>query len=206
MLCIVFGIFRYCYWYETNVIVPVCDLKEEKMKIQRSDYPLRLLISDGEIKARILEMSEKLNEKYEELVIVMIMKGSICFVADLLRNLHVKVSIEYVHSSSYRGTTERGELTTSGLENFHIKGKNVLIVDDIFDSGLTMAAIKDSLMKQNPKNLESMVLLNKKAERKADYEPDYSLFTIENEFVVGYGLDYQEHYRGLPGIFVIDVT
>ena len=176
------------------------------MNINRSDYPLRLLISEGEIKARILEISKTINEKYEDLVIVMIMKGSICFVADLLRNLHVKVSIEYVHSSSYRGTTERGELTTSGLENVNVTKKNVLIVDDIFDSGLTMSTVRDELLAKNPKNLESMVLLNKNAERKTDYEPEYSMFGIENEFVVGYGLDYQEHYRGLPGIFVIDTS
>jgi hypoxanthine phosphoribosyltransferase len=174
------------------------------MNIRRSDYPLRLMISENEIKARILEMSKGFNEKYEELVLVMIMKGSICFVADLLRHLHVKVSIEYVHSSSYRGTTARGDLETGGMGNFNIEGKNVLIVDDIFDSGLTMDTIYKELLKQNPKTLESLVLLNKKAERKTDYEPDHSAFEIENEFVVGYGLDYEEHYRGLPGIFVIE--
>ena len=82
---------------------------------------------------------------------------------------------------------------------------NVLIVDDIFDSGFTLSAVHEKLLQNKPRTLKSMVLLSKNLSRTPSYKPDYSLFDIENRFVVGYGLDYKEHYRGLPGIFELEL-
>lgn len=171
-----------------------------------SDYPLRLLISEEEIRDKVKVISKELNARYEELVIVMIMKGAICFVADLIRNLHVKVALEYIQCTSYYGGTSRSELKVIGTDNIDIEGKNVLIVDDIYDSGVTLATVYDKLLAKKPKTLQSMVLLTKQVEHSTEYKPDYSMFNIENEFVVGYGLDYEEYYRGLPGIFVMEVN
>ncbi len=168
-------------------------------------YPISQLIPESLIKEKIAEISEILNAKYshEELVVIMVLKGALCFVADLIRNLHVKVSIDSVECSSYAGTMERGELHVSGLDNLNIKGKNVLVVDDIFDSGKTMQGLTKLLLEKEPKALETLVLLTKNVERDVHRKPDYSLFDIDDLFVVGYGLDFMEYYRGLPGIFTI---
>lgn len=165
---------------------------------------LDLLISDEEIQQKVAQIGRQIDSDYSgsELTIVMIMKGSIFLVADLIRCIHIPCSLEFVQAKSYgaRGK-ERGELTISGLENFDVSGKHVLVVDDIFDSGHTLSSTVAALHKQHPKSLHSLVLLSKNVDRQTRYKPDYVLFQIENPFVVGYGLDYKENYRGLPGIY-----
>jgi hypoxanthine phosphoribosyltransferase len=93
-----------------------------------------------------------------------------------------------------------GELTINGIESLQIENQDVLIIDDIFDTGFTMKSVMDSFEQQHPKSLKSLVLLVKNVERSIAYRPDYVLFDIDNHFVIGYGLDYKEHFRGLPGI------
>jgi hypoxanthine phosphoribosyltransferase len=165
---------------------------------------LELLISQDEIKNKIADAARVLDAQYEgeELTIVMVMKGALCITADLIRALKTPCIIESVTASSYgkRGT-KRGELQISGLEEIDLSSKNVLLVDDIFDSGQTLSQIFAKLKQKNPKSLKSLVLLAKKVKRDTTYLPDYALFDIENLFVIGYGLDYKEHYRGLPGIY-----
>lgn len=165
---------------------------------------LELLISAEEISQRISSAAHELNAKYkdEQLILVMVMKGAICLAADLIRKLTIPCALEFVQASSYghRGA-ERGELSISGLEPLDLHGKNVLVVDDIFDSGNTLCQIVEQISEKRPKKIESLVLLNKAVPKKSNYLPDYILFDIENHFVVGYGLDYKEHYRGLPGVY-----
>jgi hypoxanthine phosphoribosyltransferase len=167
---------------------------------------LEVVISQEEILKKISDVAKQLDDDYagQEIVIVMVMKGAICLVADLIRHLSSPCSLEFVRGSSYgaRGV-ERGDLIVTGLEEMHIAGKHVLVVDDIFDSGTTLTAIMNQLKKLQPKTLKSLVLLSKQVERKVNYTPDYVLFEVENRFVVGYGLDYKEHYRGLPGIYTM---
>ncbi len=167
---------------------------------------LELLISEQSIISKISEIADKLNTEYrdKELTIVMIMKGAICLVADLIRHIQIPCSIEFIQASSYgaRGA-KRGELTIFGLENIQLAKKHVLVVDDIFDSGATLSEVMNRLKVQDPKSLKSLVLLSKKVPRKTEYNPDYVLFEIEDRFVVGYGLDYKEHYRGLPGVYAL---
>lgn len=155
---------------------------------------------------KIAEIALKLESEYrgKELTIVMIMKGAICLVADLIRHLQIPCSIEFIQTSSYgqRGT-KRGELAIFGLENIQLAKKHVLVLDDIFDSGATLTEVMKRLKAQEPKSIKSLVLLSKKVPRKTEYNPDYVLFEIEDRFVVGYGLDYKEHYRGLPGVYVL---
>ena len=132
----------------------------------------------------------------------MTLKGAICISADLIRHLKVPVQIEFIKASSYgQNGTERGALTIQGVEKLDLTSKNILVVDDIFDTGHTMSGIIAQLQERNPKSLKSLVLLQKKVPRQIAYLPDYSLFEIENRFVIGYGLDYKEYYRELPGIY-----
>lgn len=166
---------------------------------------LELLISQDEIKAKTAEVAKIIDKEFqgEELTIVMVMKGAICVAADLIRELKTPTVVEFVTASSYgqRGVN-RGELMISGLDNIDLAGKNVLLVDDIFDSGHTITKIMAKLEQKNPKSLKSLVMLVKNVERDVTYVPDYVLFSIENQFVIGYGLDYKEFYRGLPGVYI----
>lgn len=162
------------------------------------------MVSEEAILSKIASLAKELDQKYkgEEIVLVMILKGSICFVADLLREMHSPVVLETIRCESYgqRGTA-RGELVISGEEKLQIEGEHVLLVDDIFDSGFTLGKVLEALKAKRPRSLSSAVLLSKHLHRDISFKPDYILFTIEDEFVIGYGLDYKEHYRGLRGIY-----
>jgi|SRR5580700_818171 hypoxanthine phosphoribosyltransferase len=165
---------------------------------------IELLISQDEIKSKITEFAQMLDTQYhnEELTIVMVMKGAICMTADLIRALKTPCTIEYVKASSYGQRGEkRGELKIFGLQELDLSSKNVLLVDDIYDSGETVSQIVAKLKEKKPKSLKSAVLLAKNVARDVNYIPDYILFNIGNQFVIGYGLDYKELYRGLPGIY-----
>ena len=122
--------------------------------------------------------------------------------ADLIRALKTPCTIECVKASSYGQLgVKRGELTITGLDRVDLTSKNVLVVDDIIDSGETMSRVFSELNKKNPKSIKSLVLLSKKVPRTVSFIPDYVLFEIEDLFVIGYGLDYKEFYRGLPGVY-----
>ncbi|MBI5274026.1 MAG: hypoxanthine phosphoribosyltransferase [Chlamydiales bacterium] len=167
---------------------------------------LTLLLSKEEIALKVQEIAKALNKTYkgEKLTIVMVMKGSFFLTADLVRYLEMPVVIEYIRAGSYgyRGTS-RGELVIQGIEDLELQGKHVLVIDDIFDSGLTMQGITTQIQKKNPKSIKSLVLLFKNVNRSMTYVPDYFLFTIQDQFVVGYGLDYKEQFRNLPDIYSI---
>ena len=163
-----------------------------------------LLISREEIAQKIQETAATIDRDYQDkkLTIILVMKGSICVASDLMRELKTPFTIEYIKASSYgqNGTTP-GELYIDGFEKLNLEGKDVLVVDDIFDSGKTMAEVLKKLETKKPNSLKSLVLLLKDVPHKVNILPDYSLFTIPNRFVIGYGLDYKEYYRGLPGIY-----
>jgi hypoxanthine phosphoribosyltransferase len=172
-------------------------------KVIRSDF--ELLIAPDAIARKVIATAQALNERYgdEELTIVMLLKGALFLVADLMRHLKMPCVLEMVRASSYgaRGV-KRGELTLSGVDQINSQDKHLLLIDDIFDSGETLSQAALQLQRQNPKSLRSLVLLSKRIERKTNYYPDDVLFDIENCFVIGYGLDYKEHYRNLPAIYV----
>jgi hypoxanthine phosphoribosyltransferase len=168
--------------------------------------PLEELISEQEILSEIKHIARRLDSDYfgKELVIVMVMKGALCLVSDLIRNLHIPCAIEFIQASSYgMQGTKPGELFIYGIERLNLKGKHVLIVDDIFDTGKTLSGIVDEFEKMPLASLRTLVLLTKKVSRRTSFKPDISLFDIEDRFVVGYGLDYKEHYRGLKGIYIL---
>jgi hypoxanthine phosphoribosyltransferase len=164
----------------------------------------RLLISADQIKERTMEVAQQLDQDYEnkEIVMIMVMKGSVCIASDLMRHIKTPCELEYVQASSYGNKTTAGELTLTGLEKLNLAGKHILLVDDIYDTGATMCKIKKQLLQQKPASLKTLVLLLKNRKRSTPEIPNYILFNIEDEFVIGYGLDFNELYRGLPGIYV----
>lgn len=175
------------------------------MKTQKSEIE-RVLLSETQIAERIKEVAKKIDEDYQgkEVIAVCILKGSVIFFADLIRAMKTPTSVEFMKVSSYGfGTTSSGRLSV-GLDILsNIEGKDVLIVEDIIDSGHTMYALKDMLKTRNPASLRIVTLLDKPARRTMDINADYTCFEIEDEFVIGYGLDYAEKYRDLPYVGIL---
>jgi len=161
----------------------------------------KVLHSSNEIAHRIAELGKTINTKYgnEELVVVMLLKGALIFTSDIIRELKMPLQIECIKVSSYKGgmeSTNEVEFLDHALPE--VSGRNVLIVDDILDTGQTLYAVAERLKRAGAKQLERCVLLSKKKKRLADVEAEYVGFEIGDEFVVGYGLDFQGLYRNLP--------
>jgi hypoxanthine phosphoribosyltransferase len=171
--------------------------------------PLQLtkLIDEKKIAARVKEMGAEITKrcKKEELIAVSVLKGSFVFYADLIRSIEADIKSDFLGCSSYGNAMKSsGEVKlTLDLTN-GIEGRNVLLVEDIVDTGLTMNFLMKTLAARNPKNLWTASLLFKPKALKVDYKPDYYGFEVGNEFVVGYGLDYQGYYRNLP--YIAQVT
>ena len=168
---------------------------------------VRVLFSAAEIEARRGEIARQISRDYagEELLLVCILKGSMHFFSDLARDLTLPVRYGYLGVSSYHGGTESSgtvEFTTDLQEP--MDGRHVLIVDDIVDSGRTVACVLERLGKRGPASLRLTALLDKPSRRVVDVPIDYPGFTIPDEFVIGYGLDYGELYRNLPFIGVLE--
>jgi len=173
------------------------------------DTKLRVLIDEQKIKNKIAEVAKEIESDYQnkDLVIVMVLKGALCIVADLVREIQLPLNIEAVQCSSYGALgAKRGELKIFGLDKINVHNRDVLIVDDVFDSGHTLSSLSQAIAKLKPNSLKTCVLLSKNVTRTVDITPDYVLFDIDDDFVVGYGLDYKELYRGLPGIYVLENT
>ncbi len=166
-----------------------------------------VLITEEELQARIAELGKAISADYQgrDLLAVCILRGAVIFLSDLIRQIAVPHEIDFMAVSSYGGTSTESsgvvrilmDLTTS------IEGRDVLIVEDIVDTGLTLDYIIDNLKTRRPASLRTCALLNKHESRKVDVPLDYVGFDIPNKFVVGYGLDYDEKYRNLPFIGVL---
>ena len=166
----------------------------------------RILFTKSQLQKRIKEIALEVNKRYSDSspLVVGILKGSVLFYADFVRNLHADVEFDFMAVSSYgSGTVSSGKLKIKKDLDRDIKGKDIIIVEDIIDSGFTMANLKALLMERGAKSVIIVTLLNKKERREYDIEPDYNCFDIANEFVIGYGLDYDEKYRSLPYIAVL---
>ncbi len=141
----------------------------------------------------------------EELVLVCVLKGSFMFTSDLIRHIRNPVIVDFMRVASYgAGTSSSGTVRiTKDLET-DIQGRNVIILEDIIDSGRTLSQLKELLLARGPKSLKICALVDKRARRVVEIEGDYVGFTIEDGFIVGYGIDYAERYRNLPEIFVVE--
>jgi hypoxanthine phosphoribosyltransferase len=166
----------------------------------------RTLIGEDEIQRRIAELGEAITEDYrgQDLMLVGVLKGAVVFMVDLARSINLPLEIDFMATSSYGASTESSGVVRilKDLDR-SIEGKNILIVEDIIDSGLTLKYLREILGDRGPKSIRICALLNKQKARKADVAIDYVGFEIPDEFVVGYGLDFAEIYRNLPFIGVL---
>jgi hypoxanthine phosphoribosyltransferase len=168
---------------------------------------VKILLSEEQIRQGVSHMAQNVARIYvgKPLSIIGVLTGSIMIVADLVRRLDMPVRIGFLRASSYRGTaTEPGELLVNDDLLPDIRGRDVLIVDDIFDTGHTLHAIRARLHELGAASVRSLVLLRKHGRKEVEIEPDHVVFDIPNAFVVGYGLDYEDAYRHLPYVAVLE--
>ena len=165
----------------------------------------KILIKEEEIERRVDEIANELNARYagQEVLAVCVLTGSVMFYADLIRKLKFPLELNFLKVSSYGSGSVSGELNVVMDLKCNIKDKNVIIIEDIVDTGNTIKKIKDMLSKREPKELKICALLDKPSRRTCDISADYAGFVIPDEFVVGYGLDYDEHFRELPYVGVL---
>ncbi len=175
------------------------------MSEMREDV-LKVLISEEEIKRRVKELGKQITEDFagKDIVVVSVLKGSVMFMADLLREIDVHTEIDFMVCSSYgSGVVSTGAVKMLKDIFLPIEGRDVIIVEDILDTGKTLHYIKDYLWARKPNSIQICTLLDKPERRQADINADYIGFVVPDEFVIGYGLDYDEHYRNLPYIGVL---
>ena len=172
----------------------------------RKNHTEKILLTEKQIRHRVKSLAASISKDYadKELTLVGVLKGSVIFFADLLRHLSVDCSIDFVSISSYKGTASSGVVRILTDLRESPVGKNLLLVEDIVDSGFTLDYLRKNLLTRKPASVRTCVLLDKTDARKRPVEVDYRGFVIPEKFVVGYGLDYEEKYRGLPYIGVLN--
>lgn len=179
------------------------------MEVEEVKDKIKVLIEKENLEKRIDELALKIQKDYlnKDILVICILKGSLFFTVDLTKRINNhKLEIDFMRISSYGDELISSENINiiKDLES-DINGRNVLIVEDIIDSGNTLYYLKDILEKRNPKSLKICTLLDKKSRRVKNIVPDYIGFEIENKFVVGYGLDYKDCFRNLPFIGYVDI-
>ncbi|HJC07577.1 MAG TPA: hypoxanthine phosphoribosyltransferase [Candidatus Gemmiger stercorigallinarum] len=166
-----------------------------------------ILVSEQQLRDKVAELGAAISRDYagRDLLLVSILKGAVVFMADLMRAVTIPCGIDFMVVSSYGGANT----TTTGLVKIikdldqDLTGKDVLIVEDILDTGVTLSHLVPMLQMRNPNSVRICAILSKPSRRQADIEPDYKGFDVPDEFVVGYGLDYDEKYRNLPYVGVL---
>jgi hypoxanthine phosphoribosyltransferase len=168
----------------------------------------KILISETEIQQRITSLAAEIERDYpegEDIHLVAVLKGGFMFMADLVRAMSERVSMDFMAVSSYgKGTTSSGQVRVLKDLDSNVEGRNLIVVEDIVDTGLTLHYLQDLLKARAPKSMRTACLLSKPSRRKVDVQVDYIGFTIEDHFVVGYGLDYAEKYRNLRYIAILE--
>ena len=172
------------------------------------ESPKNVLLSAEDIQQRVRELAQEIQGDYAEdaqLHLVSVLKGGFIFLGDLVRAMPRPVTIDFMAVSSYaKGTTSSGEVRVLKDLDTGLDGRNVIIVEDIVDTGLTLQYLREILHARGPKSLKTACLLSKPSRRAVEVKVDYIGFTIEDRFVVGYGLDYAEQYRNLPYLAMLD--
>jgi hypoxanthine phosphoribosyltransferase len=167
---------------------------------------LELLLAEDDVKAKIKEVAAKINDDYagKELLVIGILRGAFIFMADLVRELKMPVKVDFMAVSSYgKATMSSGVVRILKDLDESVAGCHLLLVEDIIDSGLTLKYLVDYLQARQPASLRVCTLLDKPDRRQVDLKPDYNGFTIPDYFAVGFGLDYSQHYRNLPGVYIL---
>ena len=168
---------------------------------------MQTLIQEPEIRRVVTELGHRIAEEYRDqpLTVLGVLTGSIVFLSDLIRTINLPLRVGLIQASSYRGaTTEPLDLRINDSLRPDIQDRSILLVDDIFDTGNTLAALLETVRQGSPRSVRSAVLLWKTGRAKVDIRPDYHCFQIPDRFVVGYGLDYNDDYRHLPFIAALE--
>jgi hypoxanthine phosphoribosyltransferase len=169
---------------------------------------MNVLLDAATIQNRVRELAAEIERDYpegEEIHLVCVLKGGFMFMADLVRGMGPRVSLDFIAVSSYaKSTTTSGEVRMLKDLDSGLQGRHIVIVEDIVDTGLTLTYLQEILRARSPKTLRTACLLSKPSRRQVEVSVEYIGFTIEDRFVVGYGLDYAEQYRNLPYIAVLD--
>ncbi len=175
--------------------------------LSRDEGVSEVLFTEEQILVRSKEIAKEIENDYKnienKLCVIGLLKGSYVFMADLLRLINLDVQVDFMKVSSYGNGKNSTEVRILKDVDFQISGHDVLIVEDIIDTGYTLEKICDHLLTRNPKSLKICTLLNKPSRREVDIKIDYNCFDIEDLFVVGYGIDYAEKYRNLPYVGVV---
>jgi hypoxanthine phosphoribosyltransferase len=168
---------------------------------------MRVLLSKEELHDGVSRMADEVTATYRDrqLTIVGVLTGSVVLMADLIRVVELPMRVGVLQASSYRGaTTMRGELVINSELMLDISGRDVLLIDDIFDTGHTLVRVLEKMREFEPTSIRSAVLLRKHGRQEVDYQPDFVAFEIPDEFVVGYGLDFEDMYRNLPYLAALE--
>jgi hypoxanthine phosphoribosyltransferase len=167
---------------------------------------VKVLLSESQLSEGIDRMAAELSQRYGEspVTVVAVMTGSLVMLADLIRRLNMPVRVSLIQASSYRGGTESGDLWIREDMMLDVAGRDVLILDDIFDTGKTLKAVVQCIGSMRPRSITTAVLLHKEGRQVVELEPDFVAFRIPDEFVVGYGLDYQDLFRNLPFLAILE--
>ena len=169
---------------------------------------VRILLSEEEVDKKICEIAQQISKDYEgkEVHLVCVLKGGVFVMCELAKRITVPVSMDFMALSSYgNGTESTGKIKVKKELDESIEGKDVLVVEDIVDSGRTLSFLLEELQSRNPASLHLCTLLDKPDRRVVDIKADYTCFEIPDEFVVGYGLDYAQRYRNLPYIGIVEI-
>lgn len=167
---------------------------------------VKTLLDEQRLREGVDRMAAAIGERYGStpLTIVAVMTGSLVLLADLIRQLQMPIRVSLIQASSYRGGTESGALHIRDDMMLDVDGREVLVIDDIFDTGRTLEAVLQCIRGMRPNSVASAVLLHKVGRQVVEMQPDFVAFSIPDEFVVGYGLDYQDLYRNLPFLAVLE--
>lgn len=167
---------------------------------------MKILVTEAQIQESVNRVAEQIRQREsgKPLTVIAIMTGSIVFLADLMRKLEQPMRVGVVQTSSYKGGTKRGALSINSDMMLDVAGRDVLLVDDIFDTGHTLNEVIQMIDELGPRSVKSAVLLLKRGRQEVKMRPDYVGFEIPDEFVVGYGLDYRDMYRNLPYLAALE--
>lgn len=181
-------------------------MSDEMAKIISEDVE-RVLLSEDEIEARCKELAREIEKDYEQRnvlpIVVGLLKGSVPFMAELIKYFRHPIEIDFMSVSSYEGTESVGDVKIDKDMDLSCRGKDVLIVEDIVDTGRTLSEVRKLFYNKGANDVKIVSLLDKPSRRVVDIEADYVGFTVPNEFVVGYGLDFDQKYRNLPYVGIL---
>ncbi len=176
------------------------------MSVEINGRKFRILIESSQISKKVSELGKKITQDYrdKDLVIICVLKGGLIFLADLVRQIEIEAEIDFIWASSYKDSMEAGEIELLTDIRIPIENRDVLLVEDLIDSGATLDFIRQHILSKHPKSLKICALIRKNKTPKANIYIDYLGFEIGDKFIVGYGTDFAEHGRNLPDIYVID--